>query len=268
MKSKKALFGLTSLLALLGLSSAYALDDYELSIGPELSYITYKEPGIMTDKGWFYGIAGLGLLKPKIATNTKLSVGIEMKIAKGTVDYSSPISGNMNGIDDGLFEARGLVGLEFNIEKNMTLTPYTGFGYRSLTDDSEGMVTDRGDWGYNRWIRYYYFPIGIVYSLNIQNNWKIKTSAEYDWFLRGKVTSYLGYLPGYEDVTNNQKNGYGLRASIEISKKFSSFSISAKPYIRYWNIKNSEITYDRFGNDWIEPKNNSTEIGLGLNLNF
>jgi hypothetical protein len=242
--------------------------EHEFTIGPELSHITYKEPGVMTEKGWFYGIAGSYTLKVPVLTDMKVTVGPEFKLAKGKVDYNSPISGSLNGIDDVLFEARLLGGAEFQVTKDMALRPYTGFGYRSLVDDSQGMTTSTGAWGYKRWIRYYYIPVGVAYSYGFAQDWKLKAYAEYDLFLRGKVTSYLGYLPGYEDIKNTQKSGYGLRAGLNVSKKFTSWSVSFGPYVKYWKIKDSQVTTDSYGRGWIEPRNHSTEIGGALTVNF
>jgi len=239
---KKISVLIVTLLFLIGVN-AYALE-HEFTVGPELSHITYKEPGVMTEKGWFYGIAGNYTLKIDLAQNTKLALGPELKLAWGRVDYSSPLSGDMSGIDDRLFEARLLAGPEWAVTREMRLKPYTGFGYRSLVDDSQGKQTTIGDWGYERRIRYYYIPVGIVWSYEIPQNWKIKAYAEYDFFLRGKVKSYLGYLPGYEDITNTQKSGYGIRGGVNVSKKFTTWSIMAGPYVKYWKIKDSDITYD------------------------
>lgn len=254
------------LVLLIGVN-AYALE-HEFTAGPEISHISYKEPGIMTEKGWFYGIAASYTLKTEIAKDIKIAVGPELKLAKGKVDYDSPISGKLDNIDDVLFEARLLAGPEFKIATDMTLKPYTGFGYRSLVDDSQGMVTSEGHLGYKRWIRYYYIPVGVNYSYNFAQDWKAKAYAEYDIFLRGKVTSYFGYVPNHEDVTNKQKSGYGLRAGVNVEKKFGSWGLSFGPYVKYWNIKDSEVATDSFGRQWIEPKNRSTEIGGALTINF
>ncbi|WP_051345908.1 hypothetical protein [Thermodesulfovibrio yellowstonii] len=260
---------LTVLIALLValVVPSFALE-HEFAISPELSHITYKEPGVMTEKGWFYGLTGSYTLKTDIGQNLKLAVGPELKLAKGTVKYSSSKSGSMSGIDDTLFEARLLGGVEWAFQKDMAVKPYIGFGYRSLVDDSEGKTTSTGALGYERWIRYYYIPVGVAYTYKFSDGWTFKAQAEYDWFIRGKVTSYLGYVPGYEDIKNTQKSGYGLRGSVEVSKNFKTWAVSAKPYIKYWNIKDSEVTVDSAGRAWIEPRNHSTEVGLGVTINF
>ncbi|WP_353686019.1 hypothetical protein [Thermodesulfovibrio sp. 3462-1] len=255
-----------ALLMLVGVN-AYAVD-FEAQVGPEISHITYKEPGVMTEKGWFYGMAGRAEVKFDVAKDLKLTVGPELKLAKGRVDYSSPISGDMNGIDDTLFEARALVGLQYQLTPEAKIKPYTGFGYRSLVDDSSGKQTSTGAWGYERWIRYYYIPVGVAFSYDFTKDWTAKAYAEYDIFLRGKVKTYLSSVPGYEDITNTQKSGYGLRAGAQVEKKFTGWAVSFGPYVKYWKIKDSEVTYDSLGRGWIEPRNHSTEIGSALTLNF
>jgi len=174
----------------------------------------------------------------------------------------------MSGIKDRLFEARIVVGPEWAATKEIKLKPYIGFGYRSLVDDSEGKQTSTGAWGYERWIRYYYIPVGVAFGYNIPQDWKVKAYAEYDFFVRGKVTSYLGYLPGYEDITNTQKSGYGIRGGVSVSKKFTGWAIEAGPYVKYWKVKDSEVTYDSLGRGWLEPRNHSTEIGGMVRVNF
>ncbi|MGB9811966.1 MAG: hypothetical protein ACPLSN_09745, partial [Dictyoglomus turgidum] len=87
-------------------------------------------------------------------------------------------------------------------------------------------------------------------------------------FLRGKVKSYLSSVPGYEDVTNTQKSGYGLRAGAQVEKKFTGWAVSFGPYVKYWKIKDSEVTYDSLGRGWIEPHNHSTEVGGTVTVNF
>lgn len=240
--------------------------EHEFTVQPELSHITYKEPGVMQEKGWFYGVAGSYTLKIPVSTDAKVAVGPELKLAKGSVDYEG--SGSMSGIDDTLFEARLLGGVEFAVSKDMTLKSYTGFGYRSLVDDSEGMTTSTGAWGYERWIRYYYIPVGVSCSYDFMHDWKLKVYAEYDFLIKGKVTSYLGSVPGYEDIKNTQNAGYGMRAGIKVDRKFTGWSVSFGPYIKYWKVKDSEVTADSYGRHWIEPKNHSTEIGGALAINF
>jgi len=263
---------------------------HEVNLGPDVSYITYREPGIMKERGWFYGIAGEGYLKYPLNNCWNLATGLEAKYAWSRVDYSSDESGDMDGIKDRLFEVRLLLGAEWLPYKNISFMPYVGFGYRKLTDDSSGKETDLGASGYKRTIRYFYVPIGISGVYYINPNWKIKGYAEYDYFIRGKVKSYLSdvdptrrkiksstsYEPIdptptptlYEDIKNTQDDGYGIRAGVSIVRNFKSFELSGGLYVKYWKIDESDISYDSLGNEWVEPKNHSTETGAMLRISF
>jgi len=243
---------------------------HEINFGPDISHITYKEPGVMKEKGWFYGIAGEAYLKYPLSKCWNLTAGLDAKYAWGKVDYSSDSSGDMNGIKDKLFEARLIVGPEWHIYENISIMPYVGFGYRKLTDDSSGKETDLGASGYKREIKYSYVPIGISGTYYINPNWKIKGYAEYDYFIHGKVKSYLSDVDpnSYEDIKNTQDKGYGIRAGISVARKFKAVELSGGPYVKYWNIKESNISYDRWGNGWVEPKNHSTEVGAMLRIGF
>jgi len=261
---------------------------HEVNLGPDVSYITYREPGVMKERGWFYGIAADAYLKYPLNKCWNLATGLEVKYAwsrvdyssdesglgakyaTSRVDYSSDESGDMDGIKDRLFEVRLLLGAEWFPYKNISFMPYVGFGYRKLTDDSSGKETDLGALGYKRTIRYFYVPIGISGAYYINPNWKIKGYAEYDYFIRGKVKSYLSDIDPtlYEDIKNTQDNGYGIRAGVSIVRNFKSFELSGGPYVKYWKIDKSDISYDSWGREWVEPKNHSTETGAMLRISF
>jgi hypothetical protein len=95
----------------LSFSISYAFK-YEVNLGPDVSYITYREPGIMKERGWFYGIAADAYLKYFLNNCWNLATGLEAKYAWSRVDYSSDESGDMDEIKDRLFEVRLLLGAE------------------------------------------------------------------------------------------------------------------------------------------------------------
>lgn len=62
---------------------------------------------------------------------------------------------------------------------------------------------------------------------------------------------FFCYCPG----DNTQHDGYGLRGEIMIGQKPSSVSDIGwefGPFVRYWNIKDSNITTAPDGSQWIE----------------
>lgn len=237
---------------------------FELS--PEFSYIVYKEPEVtVKERGKMYGLVG------SYTYHNKAMVKVEGRGSVGGVDYSD--SGKIDNIRDYILEIRGLVGYDFSISKSFIITPFIGIGYRYLNDDSSGKTSTTGAYGYERESNYLYSPIGIGLIANLGKNWFIGGTGEYDCFWWGKQKSHLSDVdPGLNDVSNRQKNGYGLRGSIALQEKGKTVEVEFGPFIRYWNIKESvtaTLTYYGIpvGYAW-EPKNHSTEVGLMLGIKF
>lgn len=230
------------------------------AIGPSLSQITYKEPGYMEDKGVMYGLSSSYLWHGD-ALGPIGMIKVESEATWGSVDYSSNSSGSIKGVPDSMFETRLLLGTNFPREGSTVFTPYAGLGYRRLTDNSEGMISSLGKLGYSRLSNYYYSPIGIDISSDLKKGWSIGGSLEYDHLWHG--TQVTG---GY--IFNDQKKGYGVRAAAKIRKQLDNSSIlSFEPFIRYWNIDVSEMVVS--GSYLVvEPKNNSTEYGIRIALEF
>jgi hypothetical protein len=245
-----------------GVGSSFAAGEHIFEVGPEISYITYKEPGVMKEQGIMYGIVG------SYAYHNKLMLKAEGRGSWGWVDYSSPISGTIDNINDYMLELRGLGGYDFPVSEASFLTPYIGIGYRYLNDDMSGKVSSIGAAGYEREISYTYSPIGVEFVTDFKNGWSVGAKAEYDYFWDGTVKSQLGCIPAHYDIENDQDKGYGLRGSIELQKKTKTAAFAVEPFIRYWNIKNSDITADPIGNLYIEPRNHSTEYGINLVMKF
>lgn len=246
----------------LGHSLAGELQKHTFKIGPELSYIEYKEPSLMSEKGVMYGIAG------SYAYHRNFMLKVDGRFSYGQIDYDGQLndgtSYTIDGIDNYILEFRGLGGYDFSVFTSSTITPYLGFGYRYLNDD---LSFDPA--GYERESNYIYIPIGVEVITPLKNNWSIGAMLEYDYFLLGKQISHLSDVnPGYNDPENRQDKGYGLRGSVELQKKVKKVAFAIEPFIRYWNIKqsdNSDVTYygTKVGYGY-EPKNNSTEIGVKL----
>lgn len=236
-----------------------------LEIAPEVSSIEYKEPDVMKEKGMMFGIGA------SYSYHNDVMLKIEGRYSYGKVDYEN--SGKIDNIDDYVFEVRALGGYDFKIANTLTITPFVGFGYRYLRDDMAGRISSTGDRGYLREANYYYSPIGIEAVQVISRGWSVGAVLEYDYFWKGVQESHLSDVDSrYNDLSNDQNSGYGLRASIVFKKQSDRVYFTIEPFIRYWNIDESEIQIitlsgvpDDYG--W-EPKNNSTEIGLKLGIGF
>ena len=234
---------------------------HTLGIGAECSHIKYEEPGFMEQKGFMYGINGF------YAYHNKFMLKTDIRYSQGEVDYESNETGNQNNINDYMFEVRGLAGYDFKLSCKEFITPYIGFGCRYLNDDSSGERTSTGHWGYERKSFYCYIPIGFEAVSRLDGRWSVTVKLEYDYFFDGKQESKMSDVyNGYNDVTNNQDDGYGMRGSIKILYDYSYVKISFEPYVNYWSIDKSNLeTLFRDGvieSLLYEPDNRSTEIGM------
>jgi len=253
---------------------------HTFEVGSEISHITYKEPGLMKTKGIMQGInfayAFHGQLPPS-AKNGMLK--IEGRYSRGKVDYDGSLTDgktvipfSIDDIPDYIFEVRGLFGNDFFVSEIISFTPYLGIGYRYLNDNAH----KKSEYGYERESRYIYIPIGIEFIRRFERGWSLAVKAEFDAFAWGRQKSHLSdFYAGYGDITNSQHKGYGLRGSFRIQKKGQIVGLIIEPFIRYWSIEDSELVPitdygvpDPEGECWVEPKNNSTELGCKLALLF
>lgn len=259
----KKLLVLSICLVFIGAERGFAepLKEHSMGVSTEMSYIIYDEPSVMEEKGMMYGVGTSYTYRKDYMFN------VEARYSYGQVDYKN--SGTIDNIDDFVLEFRGLVGYDFSRYEGYGITPYVGIGYRYLNDDSSGMTSSTGARGYERESNYFYSPIGIELINPLNNNWSMGMILEYDYFWKGVQKSHISdAVSGFNDLENDQNEGYGLRASLRFEKKGREVDFLIEPFVRYWNIEQSEtenITYSGalWGYGW-EPENNSTEIGIRL----
>ncbi|MDP1853182.1 MAG: hypothetical protein Q8L26_03105 [Candidatus Omnitrophota bacterium] len=243
------------------------LPKHSWDLGVEVSHISYKEPDVMKEEGILYGLNGSYAYRQGVIFKT------DARFSFGQVDYSSPSSGNMDGVDDILLEVREMIGYDLSVLDTAQLMPYIGFGYRYLNDDSSGMATSTGAVGYERESNYFYLPLGIDCIKELKDGWLFGFTLEYDHFLKGVQKSHLSDANlGFADLENDQNKGYGCRASFRFKKQSEKIDFLVEPFVRYWNIKKSEEEPVSFAGVIIgrgyEPKNNSTEFGIKIAVKF
>jgi hypothetical protein len=238
--------------------------------GPQIYFFRYKEPGSMEDKGIFYGVTAAYTYRgwvPAYQENInklKWMFRAEAMVSWGQVDYDgaywdgTPAKAKNN--NDISTDLRMLLGLDFPGTQSNN-TPYIGIAYRYLDDDSSHDPA-----GYNREANYVYAPIGITLQGQLNSDWILGANAEFDLFITGQQKSRLSDV-GLEDIKNRQKSGYGARGSVRIEKTGTKVNFIIEPFIRYWNINDSEIE-EASGGNGLEPKNNTTEYGVNLLWKF
>ena len=197
---------------------------------------------------------------------------VDGRFSYGQVDYDGALSDGtpytIDNIDDYILEFRGIWGCDVSLSKRVTFTPYIGLGYRYLNDDPSF-----DPYSYEREQSYLYSPIGIEACVELSRGWFIGAIFEYDIFWDGKNRSHFSNIsPTYNDLNFNQDEGYGIRGSIKLQKKGEKLTLVIEPFIRYWNIKQSDLDLLSISGVpyayYIEPKNNSTEIGCKLAIEF
>ncbi len=258
-------------------------------VGPEAYYYKYVEEGFMQLEGMYYGL-NLGFTlrnwlptSPELSSEAmdiafwKLMLRGEARFAFGDVDYEAPGWGSVDNVGDRTFEVRLLVGPEFPTENTM-FTVFTGLGYRYLHNDTRTSAVDPS--AYERESQYLYLPLGAQMTSQLSHGWSWGLAAELDVFLWGNQRSHIDwywielYDPGpppiyiwhYEEfIDNYQERGYGLRASAKLQKKGDKIDLIIEPFIRYWNINESN-------KDWAwlayEPTNSTMEAGVRVMLGF
>ncbi|MBU4343239.1 MAG: autotransporter outer membrane beta-barrel domain-containing protein [Candidatus Omnitrophica bacterium] len=254
---------------LVGVVNSFAgpIKEHTWELGTEVSHIKYEEPGVMEDEGIMYGIFG------SYTYRNNYMLKAEGKYSYGQVDYEGSLSDGtpytLNDIDDFMLEFRGLGGYDFSVLKATILTPYIGFGYRYLNDDTSFNI-----YGYERESNYYYTPIGIQTMTPLTNGWSVGLTVEYDYFWKGVQKTHLDDLnPLYNTLENDQKDGYGCRGSIKFQKEGDSIDFAIEPFIRYWDIDESELSAITVGGTYVvaygyEPANESTEFGIKFAAKF
>ncbi len=249
----------------------------QVEIGTEISHISYKEPIFnLEEKGVMYGVYASyahRLDEKKTDTAVINMVKLDGKFSTGSLDYKSDGSGTLENIPDYIIELRGVLGYDFTPVPQSVITPYAGLGFRYLKDGGGGMSSSTGALAYDRAARYYYLPMGVEFQNQLSSDWLIAMTGEFDIFLYGRQSSYLSDTSVLEpDLQNDQHRGYGLRGSFQLVKKGEGMNIAIAPFIRYWRVRNSELTgavgpsgVVEYGD---EPNNNSTEFGVKLSVQY
>lgn len=235
-------------------------------IGATLSHYRYEESSLNVKLDGYKG--GLDLA---VITNPRGAWFFrwEGRYAYGDTDYSG--SGTKSGNTDWYADLRGLVSRDFD-HGTYVLAPYTGLGFRYLFNDIRG-TTSTGAVGYTRISQYTYLPVGVTHRLRLESGARLATTLEGDYLIKGRQTSTLSDAsPLFADVTNDQRNGYGIRGSMYYEKDRWLLG----PWFQYWRTTRSDpapLLATIAGTTFIvgtafEPANKTTEIGLRFAYRF
>jgi len=269
---------------------------HEFSLGFESMRYFYKEPNIyqndlarelgavwMNDTGNLYGFNG----SYRLTWKETLFIQPEGRILYGKHDYRTGRKEIVNGktknkIPALVYELRLIMGGKIPMmDKKLTLSPYTGIGYRFKSDDSEDVkyIDLRPNirrspkvLGYYRKSNYVYVPLGASAEYTLDDTWSVSLKGEYDWIVKAWHYSRNRNFINIGSNTFKQPNGYGIKGEASISYLYNKVKFSVSPYINYWNIRNSKVNKIR-GDDGhsystSEPYNITWESGVRLGVAF
>jgi len=228
-------------------------------IGGLLTHYQYEEPNFMWLKGDRLGVTGAYT----VASANRAFARFEARASFASLDYQG--SGTMSGVPDHLYEVRGLAGRDYRLGSTMAWSPYAGFAFRYLYNDLRG-TTSTGAIGYRRDSSYFYVPLGVTLRMQLGSDWAMAPQVEYKGFIHGVQRTYLSDtgIPGFGDVTNQQRQGSGYRVQLMFEGRRWSFG----PWLDYWDIKDSDVQQIAPGIVGMEPANWTREAGVELRYRF
>lgn len=232
------------------------------SVGPEISWLHYEEPGLMEEDGVLYGVVFSSTNFMRASVSRDVVLRFEGGLAAGAVDYDGALLDGtpytMDNNRDVLANLRLLYGCVWHREAHSDHV-YVGAAYRFLGDDSSHDPA-----GYKRHSNYFYLPVGYARGQKLRDGWYFGLGGEFDLLVYGVQRSEI-FGGGFEPIINPQKfgSGYGLRGRVELRHKTDRLDVSLEPFVQYWSVDDSEVD-----NGWYEPENNSTQVGLDVIFHF
>lgn len=271
-----------AVIAVLTASGASAQTPGGFEVGAELFDYNYRErvegETIVRDDGLFGGLR-LGYTET-IGGGAFLRA--RLNVAFGSVDYSSngaiigePTDTRLENVLQGIGYLELHAGKDFVLKGGTTITPYVGIGARYLSDNSGGEESEDGLLGYDRQVSYSYLPLGVAARVPIGGRTSLVLAGQYNLFLGGDAESKFSEIdPAFPDVELELNDGSGYELSALVSMPLGRNAISFGPFIRRWNIGESEsfILEDPEGSgesiELVEPRNRTTEIGVRVSFSF
>ncbi len=253
---------------------------HTFSFDAEPFYYNYKDQDQISSKGYMLGYNAEYAYRPLEGSLMNTGIvdvyGVSFHYASGDLDFKTSSFGSIPDKRNSMFEVRGLLGKDIALSEEVSMTPYLGIGYRSLLDEGNLRVTTSSFYYYDRHSRYTYLPLGINASAPL-GPLSADVNLEWDIFLKGTHVSDWSIGKQFSSITNpnvsnKQKDGFGLRGSIRFSYMLpNKLNIYAEPFVRYWKIKASDtkrVSIDGSLTNISVPTNRTTEIGSKFGLIF
>ena len=280
--NKKVLFLCLVIVHAHGFSQGKQVVKHDFTLSGEVQDYRYKELDVyqiseeqklwMDLKGILFGIHG----SYRLTYREKVFIQPEGRILLGREAYRC---GGKHGVDikadrnapNFIAEPRLLVGGNIAASQSLTVSPYTGIGYRLKIDDSEKTilrskypVSDGHISGWYRKSNYVYVPLGAEVRYQVCDVWSVSARGEYDYLIKGwQYSRSEKHVQPNPTVTYEQKGTHGWKGEISIGYQLDKMKLSLTPYCYYWHIGNSNRKYRTR-----EPYNRTIETGLRFGVSF
>jgi hypothetical protein len=247
----------------------------------EISFMYYKfdykedlpAPFKSTENGWLPGVYIGWYYNKKNAIYSK--VFLEFSYGDTEFDGTTQAGTPIKFTDDNhqlLFRGEWNIGYNFGITKDISIKPYTGYGYRQW-DRGYAKVTATYT-SYKERYYWHYIPVGIMADFNIGDRLVIEPNVGLRIMFYGKMTAYFSELdPGYNDPEFKLGNKTGWYAEIPLRIKLSQFwSVVVKPWYEYSAIGQSDVEartyYGALSGYFYEPSSKTNQYGLNVGATF
>lgn len=234
-------------------------------LGLQLSSYRYEEDN---NGAYFMSLEGRKLGVTGAFTQARANGwywGADGRYAGGNTDYDSAGTGHKSANPDYYMEGRVTLGRDLAVAAQV-LSPYSGLGYRYLSNDLRGYTTT-GAAGYRRISSYIYLPLGLAHRVRVGSQARFVTTFEYDYLIEGTQRSYMTDLGYNRDLLNQQRSGHGLRLGLAYEEAHWSIGV----FVHQWDIARSDVgTYTdaTLVYSGVEPHNITREAGIQLKYHF
>ncbi|HVO64927.1 MAG TPA: hypothetical protein VMT12_00460 [Syntrophales bacterium] len=255
--------------------SFFANQSFELSF--MYYYFDYKEdlpaPFKSTESGWLPGVYIGWYYNKKNAVYSKVFFEFSYGDTEfdGTTQAGTPIKFKEDN-HQFLFRGEWDIGYNFGLTKDISIKPYTGYGFR-LWDRGYAKRTAAYT-SYKERYYWHYIPVGIMADFNVGDKLSIEPNAGARIMFYGKMTAYFSEVdPGYNDPEFKLGNKVGWYAEIPLKYRLSqSWSIVVKPWYEYSAIGESDVSaltyYGALSGYYYEPTSKTNQYGVNVGVIF
>ena len=240
---------------------SYAVEKktYAFALGFDLRNYKYEEPGFVEHNGLMFG-----LYAQLEANFSNSGTGyFETSLHYGKLTYKGALCDTGTGIcspyetsnqTDIISRTVGI----YYLPMSGALSVGGGLGLRYLQDtvSEKGFYARIGTWGF--------LPIATKIDFPMAPNIRGLFELEYDYVFYGGIRSNLSQVSSsFEDVYMHQ-SGYGINLNFGA---VIAGMLQTSLYYQTWNLNESDSVVSG-GLQFVEPKNNSTSIGVKLGYKF